>query len=168
MKKKPSRPSSDPGPHATPELAFKAKAEARALLKVIRSLNLEYAAEHVRQNPPSPEAIAMLGFYAYELFTSARAKWNAGLPRHTTRTERLRRLGVKNYVHLCEMAEEDDDAHVLLTEEGATKRNLTDAISKVNRRKKAPSRFGDSLARNSNTPTVAYLRLCLTESDPCN
>ncbi len=68
----------DPGPLSTPERVRKASAEAQDLLRAIIPLNLPYAADYVRRNPPSDDAIAMFGFYTYELLMNARNKYLSG------------------------------------------------------------------------------------------
>lgn len=63
----------DPGPPASPEQGYKAELEAHNLLEAILPLNIPAAANYIRKNPPSPEAIAKLAFYAYDYLTSERA-----------------------------------------------------------------------------------------------
>ena len=61
----------DAGRKATPEEALQANTEAMDLALKIDPLNLKYAAEYIRQNRPSPEAIAMLGFITQALKDAA-------------------------------------------------------------------------------------------------
>jgi len=60
----------DPGPYATPEQAQKANDEAYTILLEILPMNLPSAAEYIRSNPPSAEAIATLPFLYQDLVTN--------------------------------------------------------------------------------------------------
>jgi hypothetical protein len=62
---------------APPEVVEAAKREVRALLAKIFLLDLIPAAELIRSDPPSPEAIAMLAFEAHDLFTREHQRWKA-------------------------------------------------------------------------------------------
>jgi len=53
------------------QVVLKARKEAHALLKKLYPLDLLPAAEYIRNNPPSPEAIAMLGFHVHEVLDKA-------------------------------------------------------------------------------------------------
>ena len=54
-----------PGPRSGPE-GKRAFTEAEALRNALWPMNVPLAAEYIRQNPPSPEAIALLGLAWYE------------------------------------------------------------------------------------------------------
>jgi hypothetical protein len=71
------RRSPDPGRKATPEEAGKAFSEAHQLLVELLPLNLEKAAEYIRNNSPSAEAIAVLAFHAHDQLTRARNRYVA-------------------------------------------------------------------------------------------
>jgi hypothetical protein len=58
--------ANDPGRRATPEEASKAWAEVIDVLRKIEPWNLPKAADYVRSDPPTAEAIA-LGFFAVEI-----------------------------------------------------------------------------------------------------
>jgi hypothetical protein len=59
----------DPGPRCPPELGRKARAAASALLERLKPLNVPFAVESLRANPPEPEAVALLAVYAHDLWT---------------------------------------------------------------------------------------------------
>jgi len=118
----------DPGPFATAEQARKAEEEALALLQTLWPLNIPYAAEHIRNNPPSAEAIATLGFSAYRVIDSAQSTNAARAPRPKTRAEQVRRTGVQSYAELKDKA---PDLCVKYTKE-----QLTQTISRIKRKKK--------------------------------
>ena len=87
-----------------PQRVLKAKAEVRDLLGVIIPLDLPIAAKHIRSHPPSADAIAMLAFYAYELFTSGQNSYNASHPHMHQGRERVRQIkrkfGVRTFSEL--------------------------------------------------------------------
>ena len=55
-----------PGPRSDPEEGKRAFAEAEDLRETLWPMNVPLAAKYIRQNPPSPEAIALLGLAWYE------------------------------------------------------------------------------------------------------
>ena len=120
----------DPGRFATSEEVQKAEEEALALLQTLYPLNLPKAAEHIRDNPPSPEAIATLGFSAYRVIDSAQSMNAARAPRPKTRAEQVRSTGAQSYKELKDKAPE-----LCLK---WTKEQLTQTISKVKRKKNLP------------------------------
>jgi hypothetical protein len=71
---------STPGPKASPARAQKASAEAFELLRALFPFNLPRAAQYVRDNPPSPDAIATIAFLAYDVFTRERQGVMQGAP----------------------------------------------------------------------------------------
>jgi hypothetical protein len=113
----------DPGRKATPEEARKANAEAFALLAAIEPLNLPKAAERIRANPPSAEAVAMLASLYQRLLQRARAS----KPRAGSLRQALRDAGVTRYTDVKTKAPELLKAY--------TKRQLTEAIAKAKQKK---------------------------------
>lgn len=95
--------SANPGPIATAEEVQKANAGALDLLRAIWPLNLSGATDYVRRNPPDADAIAMLGFLAHRVLSSARARANAKKPRNSLR-ELMRQQGFSNYAEVREKA----------------------------------------------------------------
>ncbi len=63
-------------------LIQRVNAEAHALLRVLEPLDLEPAAEHIRQHPPSPEAIVTMAFMYRELAHRASQRAAAAKPRN--------------------------------------------------------------------------------------
>ena len=60
-----------PGSRSDPEEGKRAFAEAEALREAIWKMHGPLAAEYIRQNPPSPEAIALFG-----LAPSEQRRWH--------------------------------------------------------------------------------------------
>jgi hypothetical protein len=94
---------------ASPARARKAKAEAHKLLLALLELNLAPAAQYIRDNPPSADAIAMLAFYGHDVLTLARQRAIAKVPRKkrpNSLPQRLRDAGLKNasYAEVCAKA----------------------------------------------------------------
>lgn len=116
----------DSGPFATPEQARNAKADALNLLRAITPFNLPRAADYVRRNPPSADAIAMLGFLAYQVLTSAHRSFIARLPRPKSLREQMRRLDIHSYAEARRKVPELCDKH--------GKEKITQAISKAKRK----------------------------------
>ncbi len=87
-----------------PKRVLKAKAEVRGLLDAIMLLDLPQAATHIRSHPLSADAIAILAFYAHELFTSGQNSYNASHPHPHQMREQVRRLkreyGVRTFSEL--------------------------------------------------------------------
>jgi hypothetical protein len=77
--------------------------EAMQLLFAIAGMNIEPAAEYIRRQPPSPEAIACLAFLPAEIERKLRAR-NAASKRRTEPGQSLRELvaasGCKSYKDL--------------------------------------------------------------------
>jgi len=86
----------DPGRKATQAEARAANGEAIELLKALAPLNLLAAAEYVRSNPPSAEAVATLAFLYQRLIQTSRGRSAARAPRPTTLSEKIRRAGVRD------------------------------------------------------------------------
>lgn len=122
----------DPGRLATPEEAQQAKAEARTLLQEIAPLNLPRAAEHIRSNPPSAEAVAILGFIVHDVLKRREASQRAKMPRKGSLQWKIRNAGVTRYVEMASKSPELLDAMAKKYPK-SFKRRLTDAISKANR-----------------------------------
>jgi hypothetical protein len=114
------------GPRASPARAQKANAEAFELLRVLLPFNLPRAAEYIRDNPPSPDAIVTIAFLAYDVLTRERERANARRPRSGLR-QQIRDAGIKRF------AEVKTKAPQLLV--GRDKHQLTDAIAKANRKR---------------------------------
>lgn len=121
----------DPGPLSTTEQAIKANNEALMLLRAIWPLNLPYAAEYIRQNPPSADAIAMLGFNAHRAYKRERNSAVARARRNST-IQKLRDLHRDKIIDLetdyfqdvrAKVPELDNDKH--------TQEKLSRTISKV-------------------------------------
>ncbi|MCC6208566.1 MAG: hypothetical protein IT488_10505 [Gammaproteobacteria bacterium] len=126
--------ATDPGPLATPEQAQRANQEAYELLQIIYPLNLPHAAAHIRNNPLSPDAIAMLGFLAYRVLTSERNRMIARGPRKSLR-QQIRDLGIKRYAEVKNISPELHAKY--------TRIQLTEAISKAKSKEKiAKARSG--------------------------
>lgn len=115
---------------ATQEELRKADAEIRSLLSSIDHLNLPAAAEFIRNNPPSAEAIAWLPYRAHKLLTSRRASHSARQPRRSAIVEQIRKAGVQRYSEAKEKVPE------LFAK--CSRKQLTDAIAKAKRKKQSP------------------------------
>ncbi|SPJ18705.1 hypothetical protein SBBP2_890022 [Burkholderiales bacterium] len=124
----------DPGPLAPPERVRPARDEALALLKAIYPLNLSHAADLIRDNPPSPDAVAMLGFIAHAVFASARNRSNKGREHPQSLAAQIRKHDIKS------LADAEKRAPHLLdgSDVEQKKRTITKAISKVKRRQMSP------------------------------
>jgi hypothetical protein len=116
---------------APPELVAKVVAEAHELLRALYRLDLLPAAEYVRDHPPSPEAIAMLAFYAHKLFTLEEQRARARGPRIRPGTiaQRLRDAGFTgaSYAEVKEKAPE-------LVEELGGKLKVSRALYNIKRK----------------------------------
>jgi len=120
----------DPGPLAPPERVRPACDEALALLNAIYPLNLSRAADLIRDNPPSADAVAMLAFIAHDVLTRLTNQANARHEHPNSRAARIRDLGLEG------LADAKKRAPELLPKSGGraferAARRLTKQISKV-------------------------------------
>lgn len=128
-----NRDDRDPGRRATTEEAHRAKVEALALLQAIQNLNQPAAAEHIRNHPPSPEAIAALAFLVHEIEVALMRERNrnaAKSKRPNSRRELVRRAiaaGATDYSKLKDKA----PAEILDKLKDVPKKRIIDAFSKA-------------------------------------
>lgn len=110
-----------PGPRATPQQAYSANIEAINLLAKIERLNLPRAADYIRRNPPTAEAIASLAFILLRVHKTAAARHAGKSPRPNSLRYKIRKAGYKKY------AEAKDDPQL----KDFSKKQLMDAITKT-------------------------------------
>lgn len=116
----------------TPKLIVrKARKEAHVLLRALYPLDLLPAAEYIRDNPPSPEAIAMLGFHVHEVLDKAQKSVAGSTLRSAPSIiEQLRKTGLQSLAEVREKAPKLYKRY--------SNKSLTQALSRIKRKKKLP------------------------------
>lgn len=115
--------------HRTERIA-QAWQEASVLYNALLPLNMEPAEEYLEAHPPSAAAIAFLPALAVKLSRKAAGRHAATAPRPNTLRAQLRSASVVRYTELRDKAPELLKIY--------TKRQLTEAISKLKGKKKLP------------------------------